>query len=193
MTPISALMCRSMIGPMLLAGTLGWGSAVWAQAPSQSQAEPLRVDVIQMPNVDEAHRFQIVIQVRDERFNPAAGATVTFTMPATVVGGRLPDGSPLSVQTGADGRANSGLLNAQEISGPFDVEIEASFKDRTGRITVHVENIPGAVAPSKGRSKKMILLIAAGGGAGAYLATRGGTVESKTPTVTLGFPAIGGP
>lgn len=145
----------------------------------------------------------LVIEVRDERNQPVAGAQVAFQLPAEGPTGTYLDGQRMfNTTTDTVGRARTLGFKPNNAEGRFEIRINVSKEGRTGStVTSQSNTLAGGPAnvPSKS-NKKMILLITLGGaaaGAGILLGTRGsGSTGPTVPpgaTVSIGTISVGGP
>lgn len=128
-----------------------------------------------------------VVQVIDGKDRPVAGATVSFTLPATGPSGAFVDGAKtLVVQTDAEGRAYGRGLHPNGAPGPFRIAVTASHQGQIARAAIAQTN----AGPNVGRSStKTITILAIVGGAaagGAFAALgHGGTRQSTTAPGTV--------
>lgn len=137
------------------------------------------------------------VEVRDERGQPVAGATVSFTTPAVGPGGTFANGQRTVTATTDDlGIAASGALRPNTIEGRYSIAVEAHQGNKTGSMMVGQSNTL-AGASTKSSKKKWIIIGAIGGGAGAalLLGRRGSSSSPQsTPTVlSTGAVVVGGP
>lgn len=129
-----------------------------------------------------------VVRVLDEKQSPVSGASVVFTLPTEGATGVFGNGSKtLMVTTDQQGTASAQGLRFTEIPGKVPVNVNVSYKGLTARtIITEMSEAPAGYQPGKGGHKGLIVallvVLAAGGGAGAYLALRkNGTMAPTTP------------
>jgi hypothetical protein len=120
-----------------------------------------------------------VVELRDEQGNPIAGASVTFQTPATGPSAEFGAEHLLVTQTDSEGRATGLGLVPNELAGPFEIRVTASFSAKTASATIKQIN----ASPSESRSSKKALWIALGAGAvaGGVLAAAHGHSGAATP------------
>ena len=143
-----------------------------------------------------------VIDVRDEKDAPVAGAVVTFQAPATGPSVTFGSGNAtLLTQTDATGRAIGTAMRPNSVEGPFQIRVTVSWNGGTSSAVIDQRNALPAEAKS---SKKLWLIpVFAGAAAGGALAALHGkssnTPASSTPTSTNtgslvpGTPSFGPP
>jgi len=182
----------------------GRGGAAPLQAPPPAK---LNIVIVEgdgaINNVRQRTARETIVQVEDENHKPVAGAAVVFLLPGNGPGGVWANGTrTLQVTTNSQGRAVAQGLRPNNVSGKFQIQVEASFQGLTTTATVTQVNavITGAAAGGGGLSTaKLIAILAAAGGAvaaGAVLATRGGSASPPAPTTTTispGAPGVGAP
>jgi len=144
-------------------------------------------------NIRQRTAREPIVQVEDENRRPVAGAAVLFLLPDSGPGGTFADGSrSLSVVTDSQGRAAAKGLRPGNVSGKFQIQVQASYQGLTATTTITQTNAVLTAAAAGGMHGKLVAILAAAGGAaavGAVLATRGG---NKT-TITAGPPTVGAP
>jgi hypothetical protein len=211
------LYCNSFVQPVrgqAPANTVQGGAAVQSgagaqQAAAAQQDTALQADAAQLNiiitdgqgainNVRLRTVRNLAIRVEDEKQQPVAGATVTFTLPSVGASGSFPKGDKtLIVQTDASGAAIARGLKPNAVTGKMEVRVTVSHRGRTASANITQFNMAvNATAQQdtqkSGSGKWLIILLAAGGAgaAGAVLGTRGGSSTSSGPTPTP-VPTIG--
>lgn len=180
------------------------------------QQEWLKVAVIEGENASHNIRRKAVsptvVEVRDERGQPAVGAQVEFLLPALGPGGLFSDGTRTSTGVaGEDGRVALTGFVPNDAEGRFTIVVKARLGTREGSTSITQNNTlfqsSASAAPprssSTGRSKLFLVLVAGAGAAAAgIVAVRGGrqsgsagttTTTSSPTTVTIGGITVGGP
>ena len=153
-------------------------------------------------NIQTATAVEPVVEVRDERDLPVAGAEVTFQLP-DLQSGRLLPGTSLVLKTRSNdqGQAAGTGFTLNDVPGPFSIRVTAGSGGKTASLVIHQRNVANAEAArhgfAKSRSKKWtIIAIVAGAAvtAGIIIALRsGGSSSSNTVTVSTGPVTVGGP
>jgi hypothetical protein len=135
-----------------------------------------------------------VVRVEDESRRPVAGASVLFTLPDRGPSGAFSRGArTLLVETNRAGRAEARGLRANDVPGKFQIQVRASFRGVTG--TASITQVNSALAGGRGRSRKVVMILAGVGAAvaaGVIVAVRGGGAEYTPISITAGTPTIGG-
>lgn len=158
-------------------------------------------------NVKQRVNRETIVQVEDENHRPVAGAAVIFFLPNQGPGGTFENGSTtFTSTTNAQGQATVRGIRFNNLAGPMQMRITASFGGQTASLIVNQTNVVGAGAAgataSTGMSAatKWLIIIAAAGGAAAAggIALGRGGGNSPTPTVpsvtvTAGAPTVGAP
>ncbi len=163
-------------------------------------------------NIRQRTAREPIVQVEDENHKPIAGATVVFLLPNSGPGGTFPDGAQsLTVTTDSNGQAVAHGFRANNVSGKFEIRVEASYQDLFAQAAIGQANAvltsAAAAGTAGGISGKLVLILAAIGGAaaaGVIAATSGGNSATPgtnppptpTPTPTTinpGTPSVGGP
>ena len=187
-------------------------SAARAQAPAQPPAPPVRIDIVVVDgegvttNTRQRVARDPVVKVEDDDHRPVDGAVVVFALPVSGASGEFFNGAKnLTVVTGKDGLATARGLRTNEIPGPLQIIVMASYQGlrARGRINQTVEAAPGApvatpeLHASKSGSKwKWILLgVAAVGGAGAaiYFTHHSSSTTNSPISITAGTVVFGNP
>jgi hypothetical protein len=137
------------------------------------------------------HAHDPVVKVVDAAGRPAAGATVTFLLPADGAGGTFQDnGLSLTIETDSNGMAAGRGLRPNHVAGAFRIRVTASWQGQAASSNITETNAE-PVAQSK-HSKTILILAIVGGAAaaGAAVAARGG--KSSSPPSDTGAGTAGG-
>lgn len=120
-----------------------------------------------------------VVELRDEQGDPVSGASVTFQTPATGPSATFGTEHLVVTQTGSDGRATGYGLTPNDVAGPFEIRVTASYRSQVANASIKQVN----ASPSETHSSKKVLWIglAAGATAGGVLAAAHGHGSSGTP------------
>jgi hypothetical protein len=148
-------------------------------------------------NVRQRTAREPIVQVEDENHKPVAGAAVLFVLPDGGPGGAFSNGSrTLQVVTDNQGRAAAKGLRANNISGKYQIRVEASYQGMRAATVINQTNAVMAAAAAGGGRAFPVKLVAILGGiggavaAGVLIAKRGG---NNPTTITPGTPSVGGP
>ena len=152
-----------------------------------------------------------IVELRDNRDVPVIRGAVNFLLPEAGPGGRFADGSRSSfVLTDRNGRASLTGFIPNQIEGPFQIAVEASFSGNSVRTNIRQYNnafptsssarqsdsTPSASRGS-GKSRKILptLLVAVAVAVGgiAMIKNRGNGNTPPTTTVSIGGVSVGGP
>lgn len=118
-----------------------------ARPPVLAQAsEELKIVILEgdgfINNVRKRTARDAVVEVRDRNNKPLAGASVVFLLPSNGPGGAFANGAQsLTVQTNAAGRAVATGLQPNQLTGEFQIQVEARFENQTGRATIRQRNV----------------------------------------------------
>lgn len=181
----------------LLAQTVGYGY----------QGPKLNIEIVEgegaVNNIRQRVAREPMIQVTDENKKPVAGAAVVFLLPNQGAGAAFANGAKsLTTLTDANGNAVARGMQANRLSGQYQIKVSASANGQTATATINMSNaaIAGAGAAAGAASLKWLLILGAAGGAaaaGAVVATGGGNgggAATRPPTtVTPGTPSVGAP
>ena len=187
---------------------LSWLTACSGLASAQARPS-LKIEVVEgegaINNIQLGSGRQPVVQVRDENDAPAAGASVTFSVPE-----RGPSGTffgtwrSLIVTADEQGRATGNGFRPNSTEGGFQIQVTAAQGDRTGIVNITQSNVlptdgvNSVLKPFRkfGR-RKIIAVVAVGAIIAAVAATRGGNGDSTTTTpgttITPGTVSVGTP
>jgi len=142
-----------------------------------------------------------MVQVEDENRKPVAGAAVVFLLPNQGAGASFANGArSLTVLTDSKGQAVARGMQANKLSGQYQMRVTASANGQTTSVSINMTNsVAAGVGAAAGISATKWLLIvgAIGGaaaGAGIALSNGGGTPARPNPTVIApGTPTVGAP
>jgi len=172
------------------------GQSPQAPAPVGLKIVPLQgegaVNAIRTRTVTEP-----VVEVRDERDLPVAGADVVFQLPPTGPGGTFPDQTrTFKTITNAQGQAAAPALIPDSHPGRFHIQVTATKGGQTATFLMSQQNSVEMIAVSHhGHRKWIAIAIAAAGAVGTglyfYLRSSGGTANSLS--VSSGPITVGGP
>jgi len=125
-------------------------------APAESQA-PTQLNLIivegdgAINNVRQRTAREPIVQVQDENKKPVAGATIVFLLPESGPSGTFKDGTRiLKVMSDNNGRAVAKGLRLNNISGKFQIQVEASYKGATATSTITQSNAVLTAAAAAG-------------------------------------------
>lgn len=177
-------------------------------ARSIRQAPAFRIVVVRgdgaINNISQRTAGEPIVEIRDENDNPVGGVAVTFLIPEGGAGGTFANGeTSLTVVTDANGQAAGTGLSPNTTQGPFEIQVSATVQQQTLTAAITQTNtLTGVLAGvGGGISTKMILILAAIGGAaaaGTAVALSGGDNGDNGPAaipVVLqpGSPTVGPP
>lgn len=182
----------------LLAQALVWTLALPALTAQNTPGTKLKIEVVEgegaLNDVQNRRAKEPVVRVLDANEQPLRGATVNFMLPELGASGVFPaSGTNLTIQTDENGRATARGLQPNNIAGPFQIRVTASWRGQTASAVINQTNIARAAVKRSSSKKIAIIVVIAGGGAvGALLAARGGGSSSTpaqpptpTPTTTI--------
>jgi len=187
--------------------TMGQEKAAAPPKPAPP-AGPLKIVVLQgegaVNSISGRTATQPVVEVRDEKDKPVAGAEVVFQLPAAGPGGTFQGWMRTqTVRTNEQGQAGTSGLASNEEAGRFNIKVTATQGERTASVIIAQTNAQrtGAAGPAvAGSSWKWKVVGLAGLGAvvgGIYAAKRGGNGTPATPavpvTITAGSVTVAGP
>lgn len=170
------------------------GQAPQAPPPISLKIVPLQgegaVNAIRTRTVTEP-----VVEVRDERDLPVAGAEVVFQLPATGPGGVFPDRTrTFKTTTNSQGQAAGPALIPDSQPGRFHIQVTATKAGQTATLVMSQQNSVEMVAVSHRSHHAWIFIVVAGAaavGTGLYFLLRGSTPNSLS--VSSGPITVGGP
>ncbi len=172
-------------------------------APAQERA-PTKLNLLivegegAINNVRQRTAREPIVQVEDENHRPVSGALVIFTLPEKGPGATFPNGArSLQVMTNEKGQAAAKGLRTNDISGKYQIQVEASYKGLSATEVINQANaVLTATAAAGGISGKLVSILAVVGAAtaGVVIGTQTGNKSSRPPTVvTPGKPKVGNP
>jgi hypothetical protein len=192
----------SYLSVLLILGNL-------SSLPAAAQAPPVVIVTVlegegAVNNVKSKAVKSPVIEVDDENHRPIAGAAVVFFLPDQGASGVFMNGSrTLTVTTDPMGRATAVGIRPNNLNGPMQIRVTASFQGQTASAVVNQTNEGGSATGggmSTGTKVAIILLIVGGAAAGGILAaTHGGGSSSSSSSsspaivITPGTPTVGAP
>jgi len=192
-------------------------------SPAFAQAPPvLNLVIVEgegaINNVKQRVNRDPIVQVEDENHRPIAGAAVIFFLPDQGASGTFVNGArTLTVTTNEQGRAIATGIKPNNVNGPMQIRVTASFQGATASAVINQMNTGGAGSASGSNSTAaasgggmsagakigIILLIVGGAAAGGIIAAThggggGGGSSPSTPVtppivITAGTPTVGGP
>jgi len=134
-----------------------------------------------------------VVEVRDDKDAPIAGAVVTFQAPANGASVVFSSGNgTLVTQTDASGRAIANGLKPNGAQGPFEIRVTVSSGAETASAVIAQRN--ALPAEQKSNSKKILLitLLAGAAAGGAVAATHGKSSAASTPSTAASGTIVAG-
>jgi hypothetical protein len=128
-----------------------------------------------------------MVQVTDENRKPVAGAAVVFLLPNQGAGGAFANGAKsLTTLTDSNGNAVARGLQANRLSGQYQINVTASHQGQTASKSINMTN---AAAAAGGAVVAGTIAATGGNGNGGG----GGATPRPPTTVTPGTPSVGGP
>ena len=187
-----------------------WTAQLTPAGLAQQAPQKLNIVILEgegaINNIRQRTAREPIVQVQDENNRPVAGATVIFLLPDSGPGGTFPQGmQSLSVVTDSNGRAVARGFRPNDISGKYQIQVDASYQNLSAQTTINQANAVLTAAAAGGVSAKLILILVAVGGAiagGVFAATsRGngngngspGTPPPAATTIKPGTPSVGNP
>jgi len=182
----------------LLAQTVSYGY----QAAGEIQK--LNIAIVEgdgaVNNIRQRMAREPMVQVTDENRKPIAGAVVVFLLPNQGAGGAFANGAKsLTTLTDANGNAVARGMQANRLSGQYQIRVTASHQGQTSSTSINMTNAALTGAAAGGAALKWLLILGAAGGAAAGIAVAAnggggnGTPPRPSTTVTPGMPTVGGP
>jgi len=137
-------------------------------------------------NIRQRTAREPIVQVVDENNRPVAGAAVVFTLPESGPGGTFAGGwRTLQVFTDSNGRAVAKGLRINNVTGKFQIQVDASYRGVTASTTINQSNaVLSTAAAAGGVSGKVIGILAAIGAAvavGVIIAVTRGDDTQPSP------------
>ncbi|MBI2685968.1 MAG: carboxypeptidase regulatory-like domain-containing protein [Acidobacteria bacterium] len=192
-------MLRPVIALAVLLSLLAQSVTYGYQDPPQIQK--LNIEIVEgegaVNNIRQRMAREPMVQVTDENRKPVAGAAVVFLLPNQGAGATFANGAKsLTTITDANGNAVARGLQANRLSGQYQVRVTASHQGRTASTSINMSNaaIGGGIASAAALKWLLILGAAGGAAAGIAVATNSGGGGQRSPTtVTPGTPTVGAP
>jgi hypothetical protein len=167
-------------------------------------AAPLKIVVLQGANAVNNVKTRVVtepvVEIRDARDLPVAGADVVFQLPAAGPGGTFPDSSlTYTTRSNARGQAAAAPFVPNHEVGRFYIKVTATSNGQTASLAIAQQNALEMIAPARrGLSRRWKILIAVGAaaaGGAAFAATRigGDSKPVNSVSITSGIITVGGP
>jgi len=92
-------------------------------------------------NIRQRTAREPIVQVEDENHKPIAGAAVLFKLPDSGPSGTFAKGSrTLQVTTNSKGQAIAKGLKLNNLSGKFQIQVEASYKGMSANTAINQAN-----------------------------------------------------
>jgi len=167
-----------------------------------AQQAPTRLNLVvtegegAINNIKQRTARETIVQVQDENHKPIAGAAVIFLLPGDGPGGTFAGGAKTAaLVTDANGQAVMPRLTPNQLNGPFQIHVTASYQGQQTSIAISQTNGAGgggggSNAAHTGISGKtigiIVAVVAAGAVAGAVVATRGGNSNPASATIPAG-------
>ena len=132
-------------------------------------------------NVRQRVAREPIVEVQDENNRPVVGALVLFTLPERGASGVFANGShTMSVVTDTQGRALGAGLKPNNVSGNFQIRIDATYQNQTASASISQSNAGGGGMSGTGIAALVGIAAAAAAGAIAYV----GRDKNKAPAAT---------
>ncbi|MCS7026038.1 MAG: carboxypeptidase-like regulatory domain-containing protein [Bryobacteraceae bacterium] len=191
---------RGLLASILVVTLAPW-SVLHAQLTIPGAPASMKLTVKEgdgaLNNIKAMRAKEPVVLVTDANDRPLAGASVTFLLPELGPGAMFPEGYSTTVTTGPDGLAVGRGMRPNNVVGPFEIRVVASYQGQTARAVIKQTN--AAPQASSGSGKKAAILVAVLGGAGAAVAlgvTRSGKSNPSQPggtSISAGGSTFGPP
>jgi hypothetical protein len=159
--------CLLSLGLALL---LAAPNAVYSSPLQAPGAAKLNLVIVEgegaINNVRQRTAREPIVQVEDENHRPIAGASVLFLLPDSGPSGVFANGSrTLQVMTDSKGRALAKGLRLNNISGKFQIRVEASYQGSTATTSINQANMVLTAGASSGMgiSGKIAAILAVAG------------------------------
>jgi len=185
-----------------LAATWMFAVSLFAQVPPP---DSLRITILDgdqaINNIRQRTAREPIVQVEDENHNRVPGAIVVFTLPGSGPGGSFAGaGNTLSTITDAEGKAIARGFHTNNLTGKFEIRVNASYQGKTGHATITQTNAGTVAVTHTARWVTISIVAGAAVAGGVFAATRGGGGVSLNgsptptpPTVTAGTGTVGPP
>ncbi len=179
------------LGSILIASAMfPVGPRAVAQSPGQSQPPGLHLVIVEgegaINNIQQRTAREPIVEVLDRNNRPVAGATVSFLVPESGASGTFSTGSNLlEVITNAQGRAVAAGFQPNAVSGPFQMNVTASFQGQTATATISQTNALTTAGAASGGGGSA----GAGGAAGTTAGAAGGLSAGAIGAIIGGIAA----
>ena len=188
---------RSLLS-LILALLMAVPEVALAGSEQESGVSKLNLVIVEgegaINNIRQRTAREPIVQVEDENHKPIAGAAVIFTLPESGPSGTFANGSrTLQVMTNSKGQAIAKGLKLNDVSGKFQIQVEASYKGASATTTINQANaVLSAAASGGGVSGTLVGILAAAASAvavGIVLAVKkgGGTRRSENDSTGTRF------
>ena len=159
----------------------------------QGQAGPpdsLKITILDgdqaINNIRQRTAREPIVQVEDENHNRIPGAIVVFTLPINGPGGTfVGGGNTLSAVTDADGKAIARGFRPNNLTGKFEIRVNATYQGKTGHATISQSNAGSVAVTHTARWVTISVIAGAAVAAGVVAATRGGGSSPSPPSATI--------
>lgn len=178
--------------------------ACWGFA---QQAPQLSIVVVEgegaINNIKQRTSRETIVEVQDENHKPVAGAVVVFLLPNDGAGGAFAGGARSAMlTTDSAGRATMPTLQPNQVSGNFQIRVNASSGGRQANTSISQSNgvgaagAGGASAGISGKTIAIIVGVAAAVGVGVAVGLKGkgnggGSPPPPPPPVPTGTIGLG--
>uniref|UniRef100_Q01RC3 Invasin domain-containing protein n=1 Tax=Solibacter usitatus (strain Ellin6076) TaxID=234267 RepID=Q01RC3_SOLUE len=133
-----------------------------------------------------------VVQVIEASGVPAAGASVTFLLPATGPSGTFGDnGLSLTVQTDSRGMATGRNLRPNTIAGQFRIRATTSWRGAAASASLAQTNAEPVAKSGHGKTIAILAVVAGAVAGGAAAAAHGGR-STPSGQASAAAPQVGG-
>jgi hypothetical protein len=164
-------------------------NAVYSSPMQAPGAAKLNLIIIEgegaINNVRQRTAREPIVQVEDENHRPIAGASVLFLLPDSGPGGVFSNGSrSLQVMTDSKGRAMAKGLRLNDVSGKFQIRVEASYQGSTATASMNQANmvLTAGAASGMGVGAKIAAILAVAVIATAVTVVTATGNDSNSPT-----------
>jgi hypothetical protein len=178
---------------LCLAFLLAVPDAILAAPAQDSGVSKLNLIIVEgegaINNVRQRTAREPIVQVEDQNHKPISGAAVVFTLPQSGPGGTFANGAKtLQVTTNDKGQAVAKGLRLNDVSGKFQIQVEASYKGFSATATINQANavLTAAGASTAGISSKVAVVLGAAASAAAV-----GFIVAKTRGEKAGTRSTG--
>jgi hypothetical protein len=170
--------------------------------PAQAPPASLQITILDgdeaMNNIRQRTAREPIVQVEDENHKPVAGAVVIFLLPNDGAGGTFAGGArTLTVTTDSKGQAVARGLRPNNLSGRFQIRVQASYQGKTAQANINQTNEAGTAGNKSSSSSsalpKWLAILAAGAvtAVAVSVANRGNTPPSASSVPVAVIPGTG--